>query len=173
MNQVRALHLSVKSESEFSTWLLCLIEIRRRKFIGLKFYFSDSHTLCSVVGILLLRMDLSLDALCEDLQSCFDPDPEATARATNLLAAQVVVLFICSSRTPLWNYAFFWRWRRLLCANWKVLLQRWYRKRRLLYALLLWLLKYEFVCLFLAIPSRSTNLRSRSRSEKRMLEQTV
>ena len=34
-------------------------------------------------------MDLSLDALCEDLQSCFDPDPEATARATNLVAVQV------------------------------------------------------------------------------------
>ena len=36
-------------------------------------------------------MDLSLDALCEDLQSCFDPDPEATAKATNLVAAQVGV----------------------------------------------------------------------------------
>ena len=50
---------------------------------------SDFPAFCPVVGVRPSRMDLSLDALCEDLQSCFDPDPAATARATNLVAAQV------------------------------------------------------------------------------------
>ena len=50
---------------------------------------SDFPAFCPVVGVLPSRMDLSLDALCEDLQSCFDPDPAATIRATNLVAAQV------------------------------------------------------------------------------------
>ena len=43
-------------------------------------------------------MDLSLDALCEDLQSCFDPDPAATARATNLVAAQVGHFGLCKKQ---------------------------------------------------------------------------
>ena len=104
-----ALKLVVKSERDLFTGLHCLLEIHQVEIL-----ISDFPTLCSVVGVLPSRMDLSLDALCEDLQSCFDPDPAATARATNLVAAQVGghwVMHAASLPFPLMPLS---RWRRLL-----------------------------------------------------------